>query len=507
MTVTSLTIRSVDLVGSLLMIVFSILSFILAIRIRNRDEKNVMGLYLFWVCLALTVFAISRSAGHILKQVMQLSGQNRLWITLSPFSGAINTLTLIVVGSVSLFFERVWTIYRRMAADQVELERAHAEVSFFNRHLEDLVASRTTALTASERKLRGILEVSLDILLEVTPEGRILRSSPSGKTLLGPDPLAANLAAAFRDGAHWESLKTSLLSGDPVASEAFELIAFNGNRMRALIAAHKEDPVNRDEAPTLHILVKNIESRLRLQEQVARADKLSSIGQLSAGVAHEINNPLGIIIGYTQLFMRSEPEGTQRHSDLQVIEKHAKHAKAIVEDLLNFARDSKPKRVPTNITQLVEEAASLLRLDSHRIALVVETEDPIPLIAIDPDKIRQVLVNLLMNASQAITDTGTITARSECAGDHVLVRILDTGMGISPEQLGRIFDPFFTTKPTGVGTGLGLSVSYGIVEAHGGTLDVTSTPGVGTEFFLRLPVEPSEVPPSDSRGPILPDPA
>jgi signal transduction histidine kinase len=238
-----------------------------------------------------------------------------------------------------------------------------------------------------------------------------------------------------------------------------------------------------------------------MQQQLLQADKLASIGQLAAGVAHEINNPLGIILGYTQLLIREEPEGTERREDLKTIEKHTRTCKTIVEDLLSFARRSHTKKEPASVRDIIDEVLSVVRhnLELRRIEVVTHFDPQLPALVVDKDKLRQVFMNLIMNAQQAIGKDGRITIRTVFDDDrkHVRVSVSDTGTGIEPKHLPRIFDPFFTTKSTGEGTGLGLSVSYGIVKDHGGEILVESEPGKGSVFTVLLPVTAE---PRDSGG-------
>ena len=230
---------------------------------------------------------------------------------------------------------------------------------------------------------------------------------------------------------------------------------------------------------------------VRHEKQMAHADRLASIGQLSSGIAHEINNPLGIIQGYTQLLLRTEPADTQRHNDLSTILKHAKNCKAIVEDLLNFARRSKPTAEVVNIHEVIDDALVFLAHRSKTPAVEIQKyyQDNIPSLRIDEKKIKQVLINLVMNAKHAVGEKGQISIHTnyDPGADHVCISVKDDGYGIEPKNLKRIFDPFFTTKPTGEGTGLGLAVSYGIIKSHGGDIEVDSTPGSGTEFRVLLP--------------------
>ncbi|MCF8028775.1 MAG: PAS domain-containing sensor histidine kinase [Desulfobacteraceae bacterium] len=234
------------------------------------------------------------------------------------------------------------------------------------------------------------------------------------------------------------------------------------------------------------------------EKQMAHADRLASIGQLSSGIAHEINNPLGVIQGYTQLLLRDADEGSQRHSDLQIILKHAGNCKAIVEDLLNFARRSQPEMADIDIHEVIEDALVFIRHRSKMENVRIEKvfADNIPAMRMDEKKIKQVLVNLVMNAGHAVAEDGTITisTRFDTEGRKLMVDVADNGYGIESRHLSRIFDPFFTTKPTGEGTGLGLAVSYGIIKSHGGDIDVKSEPGNGAVFTVTLPVGKTALP-------------
>ncbi|MFO7860658.1 MAG: ATP-binding protein [Desulfosalsimonas sp.] len=247
-------------------------------------------------------------------------------------------------------------------------------------------------------------------------------------------------------------------------------------------------------------LEKRIQDRtdalIHQEKQMAHADRLASIGKLSSGIAHEINNPLGVIQGYTQLLLRGEPEDSQRRKDLQVILKHAQSCKSIVEDLLNFARRSQPEMADINIHEVIEETLVFIqhRSKMESIRISKEFAENIPHMRMDEKKIKQVLINLVMNAAHAVEQDGTITiaTRFDESNRRLEIDIADNGYGIEEKNLTRIFDPFFTTKSTGEGTGLGLAVSYGIAKSHGGDIRVQSRVGKGSVFTLLLPVSGSE---------------
>jgi PAS domain S-box-containing protein len=489
-----------DVVGSILMIVFAFLSFGLCLELKKKDPNNIIVTYLLWVCLALFVFAISRSAGHLLKQIFLLSNRPDLWTAIQPFSGATNTFTFIVVASVTLFFERTWAIYGTILRDRQALQNAHEELLYLNQNLEQLVDKRTEALVLSEQKYRRIFEVSKDMILVARKNGQIVNLNPAGRNMLGFD--AADTkdnvdGLAFQDflsgPADWDAILRQIEARGFISSEELDLILRDGTRRRMLLSGSLAKSTS-EEGETIHFLIKDIEQRRLLQKQMAQADKLASIGELSSGIAHEINNPLGIILGYTQLLLRNETPQSDRFNDLKTIEKHVKSCKAIVEDLLNFARTSSSQKEDLDIHAIIDEVIGFVRHHSNLENIQIETifAPDLPPSLMDEKKIKQVLINLLMNAIHAVDRKGTITITTGLndTASRITVEVSDTGHGIEKENLLRIFDPFFTTKPTGEGTGLGLSVSYGIIKGHGGNITVKSELGQGAAFMLSLPVSP-----------------
>jgi PAS domain S-box-containing protein len=488
----------IDVVGSVLMIVFSFISLGYSLRLKRIEPTNIVVNYLLWVCAALAIFAVSRSAGHLLKQIFLLAGRQDLWAAIRPFSGAVNTFTFIVVASVTLFFERTWAIYGTIVKDRQALQTAHEELLYLNQNLEQLVDKRTEALAISEQKYRRIFEVSKDMILVTRRDGRIVNLNPAGRTMIGfreaesDDSFNGNTFQQLLSGPDdWDAISRHIENRGFISSEEFDLVLKDGNRRRVLLSGSLARSTS-EEGETIHFLIKDIEQRRLMQKQMAQADKLASIGELSSGIAHEINNPLGIILGYTQLLLRGEDPRSNRFTDLKTIEKHVRSCKAIVEDLLNFARTSNHQKEHLDIHAVIEEAIGFVRHHSNLESIQIETvfAPHLPPVLMDEKKIKQVLINLLMNAIHAVERQGTITITTGLnqAASRATVEVSDTGHGIKKENLQRIFDPFFTTKPTGEGTGLGLSVSYGIIKGHGGNITVKSEPGRGAAFTLSLPV-------------------
>jgi len=244
-------------------------------------------------------------------------------------------------------------------------------------------------------------------------------------------------------------------------------------------------------------MVKAIEERdQRLKDlaerTILRSEKLASVGRLASGIAHEINNPLTGILTYSSL-LAEELKGTPYEEDLKTIKEETLRCRKIVRGLLDFARDYKPEKVSTNLNSLIEEALQLLEkhVNFHNIKIVKDFDPNLPEVKVDADEFRSVINNLAVNAADAMPNGGqlTISTRFDPSANQVIIRVADTGIGISEENLKKIFEPFFTTKEKGKGTGLGLAMTYGVIKRHNGTIDVKSKVGEGTEFIIKLPVE------------------
>jgi two-component system NtrC family sensor kinase len=232
------------------------------------------------------------------------------------------------------------------------------------------------------------------------------------------------------------------------------------------------------------------------QDQLIQSEKLASIGELAAGVAHEINNPIGVILGFAQVLLRRTHEGDPMHRPLSLIEREGVRCKNIVQDLLDFARQNKPAPRRLNVNKVIEAAAGLMehQANSDQVMVVKGYAPDLPDVVADENQLQQVFFNILLNAYQAMPEGGELHITSRLEEDEVQAVFSDTGAGIPQEHIHHIFDPFFTTKEVGEGTGLGLSVSYGIVRQHGGTIEVQSENGSGATFIVKLPAaEPARI--------------
>jgi two-component system NtrC family sensor kinase len=228
------------------------------------------------------------------------------------------------------------------------------------------------------------------------------------------------------------------------------------------------------------------------QDHLVHSEKLASLGQLAAGVAHEINNPLGAILLYSESMLNECAEADPSRADLSKIVSETKRCKRIVADLLNFSRQHQVVLQPTNIHELLQELIDQAPRRIKTVVIQFETEfDPnLPTLDCDPAQLRQVFLNLIVNAVEAMPQGGTLTVHTHKGpGETVTVEVRDTGNGIPHEDLGKLFTPFFTTKPIGKGTGLGLAIAYGIIKMHRGQISVRSQVGKGTTFIINLPIK------------------
>jgi signal transduction histidine kinase len=232
----------------------------------------------------------------------------------------------------------------------------------------------------------------------------------------------------------------------------------------------------------------------RHAEQIRRAQSLAALGTMAAGIAHEINNPIAGMQNCVRTLLRGTRDEAQRAQYLEMLREGLERIGRTVRELLHFAREAKPRMSNVAVAPLLTRCLTLLahELAARHIASSLQTAPGLPDLLADPHQLEQVFLNIFKNAIEAMPQGGRLDisagSRDEGGERFVQVRAADTGIGIAPEHLSRIFDPFFTTKEVGEGTGLGLSVSYGIVRAHGGFIDVESTPGQGTVVRVDLPV-------------------
>jgi len=387
------------------------------------------------------------------------------------------------------------------AAIAIENARLYEEVKASEARYRDLFANANDLIFTLDRELT---------VLSVNKVGPSLTGLPESQILGRP---LRELSVPEAWGASAQQF-ASLLAGRTI--QPFELQLRGRDETTLLLEVSARLVRDGQRGDIIHCIARDLTERRKLEQQLLRSEKLSAIGQLVAGVAHEVNNPLTSISGYTQLLLRDPDLPERVHEDLQQINSQAERAARIVQNLLLFAREHKPQRLLIDINETMRSTLSLrayqLRVDNIRV--VTDLDPELPHTVADPFQLQQVFLNLINNANHAMTQRGgqgTLTLRtasvppSETVSGRPMIRVSvsDTGIGIPERDLNRIFDPFFTTKPVGQGTGLGLSICFGIVQEHGGRIWAESEVNVGTTVHVELPIlheyEPlvDEDPPDD----------
>lgn len=363
----------------------------------------------------------------------------------------------------------------------------------FNRMSKNL-----SETTVSKNYLGNILSHMVDPLIVMSTEGVIQMTNQATADLLGysaHELEGERIHVLFVGRQHISATieQETLISKGSVRNLELTLLTKEGEKVPVLFSSSM---LKDSEGRTTGIIAvaKDMTERKKLENAIRQSEKLSAVGQLAAGVAHEINNPLGVILGFAQAAVRRLQPNNPLELPLKSIEKEALRCKTLVQDLLTFSRVSKIDREPLDINRAVEGAFSLILAQARmtRVEVKKELTANLPRILGNLNQIQQIIINLANNALDAIgTGTGSLTVITESVTEEhlswVALRVIDTGPGIVPEILSRIFDPFFTTKPVGKGTGLGLSLVHEIIKKHSGTIDVQSSPG-NTEFCIKFPV-------------------
>ena len=237
-----------------------------------------------------------------------------------------------------------------------------------------------------------------------------------------------------------------------------------------------------------------MEAQRSAENRLIQAAKLAAVGEMAAGIAHELNNPLTSVTGFAELVLEEMPEESESRKDLETVMREALRARDVVRRLLDFARQSESTRARASLNEVVEDVVALSKhlIHTSGIELKIELEQNLPWVLMDANQMKQVLINLVHNSLQAMPDGGEMEIKTSNASRHnrdwITVSVQDTGVGIPPLEQARIFEPFYTTKGNQGGTGLGLSVTYGIITDHGGHIDVVSQSGAGAKFTVWLPL-------------------
>ncbi len=496
----------IDMIGSGLAIFLSFLALRYSRRLVRLQPNNFIWGFLFYFCVAMAVFSLSRGVGHIARILLVFGGNPGAWKHLSPLSGGFNTMLLISAAAVTIYYHKGLAAYKAIRTEAEKLADANIRISAsalqlkqLNFHLEEIVEERTRNLSKSEQKFRQFFENSKDIIYFSDHEGHLTSINSSGWRLLDiEEPIEEfRLSDLFIKESDRRKYKEELLLKGYISDFEVECQGRNGAPKYILFSANSvydEDGIMIGREG----IGKDLTRLKTITDQLINREKMASVGEMAAGVAHEINTPLGIILGYTQLMMEDYEPGSEPYSNLEVMERQTKACRRIVADLLKFSRQSESVKAALDLNQVVEEVLAVTEhtLNIQQIRIVRTFSTPLPQVIGDAEKLRQVIINLINNAQYAIGEQGgRIIISTGSEEGSVFISVLDTGTGIPDEIKNKIFDPFFTTKEVGKGTGLGLSVIYGIIQEHGGSIRVespvidpeTNQEISGTVFTILLP--------------------
>lgn len=407
---------------------------------------------------------------------------------------------ILLAGGSGIYYESRWasSLAKEVERKTLELKKSNEELSI------------------SEKRYKSLVESAEDSILTVDTHGDILSVNRFGAQFLGytvrgivgktlkaifpgrvGEVLQGQVERIFREKSGFRTVQEVVL-GDKEYTLNFTMTPVRDEE---------------DRVQSILILIHDMTAVKRMEEQLYHTEKLASLGQLAAGVAHEINNPMAIILGYTDMLLEKTEEGSREHKILKTIERQGNNCKRIVENLMSFARMPEGVQYDTDVNRNIELVMEVVQntLLTKKIEFELQLAPNLPRVRGDAGQLQQVFMNLITNAVKAMPEGGklTITSRPNQKGDMVEILITDTGEGIKREHLSKIFDPFFTTRKVGEGTGLGLSVSYAIVSKYGGNILCTSKSqeeygeaNCGSTFTVVLPVVSAVGEKNEPSGPI-----
>ena len=437
-------------------------------------------------------------------------GKMEKLIAYTPISISQNPPQIWAVGVVAPAFE-IETTIKKKYMDQffvqlgviAALIAGASTIMYFeikwSRCMEKKVHHQNEELIRSEARYRSLVENAEDFIFTVDSRGRFLsinsflskffNTHPKDHinkelSTLFPAPLAKKLRG---------QIKKALKNKQSIRDESEIKIEDTSYFITTHIVPMR---VDREEESAVLCIGRDITKTKKLAHNLQQTEKLASLGTLAAGVAHEVNNPLGVILGFCDLMIRKKQKDSQDYKDLKIIERQGFHCKEIVENLLSFVRTGPPNHgASIQINACIKDTLdiNIRPLEKRKISLDTQSQKDLPPTQGDPKKLQQVFLNLINNAVDAMPNGGKLTIQTRLESSGITIKILDQGCGIPQKNMDHIFEPFFTTKPEGKGTGLGLFVSYGIITAMGGTMGCkcreksTGDPHPGTCFTICLP--------------------
>jgi signal transduction histidine kinase/ActR/RegA family two-component response regulator len=532
MTVSWVPVIWVDILGSIAVLVLAALSVSYVLKLRKRGRNQSFYHYLSLLTLIFVIFAISRSFGHLVKQVLYYWNQHYIWELIAPFSGAVNTAIFIIVFSFGVYFDRS--------------RKVHQELEKHRNHLARLVADGTQELTRTNQLLGQEIEERIRTEKELEQNIRefsaVMDGIDCGVLFLDDDLRARIVNRAFRD--IW-GMDEKFVTGHPTAREMIEYNRYNNvyditdEDFEAFLDEREAKVLKGVLGPEVLQLKSgkilqyqsvaldggwrmltyfDITELKKTEKKLVQSQRMEAMGMMAGGVAHDLNNILSGIVGYPDLLLMGLPEDSEMRQPLEFIKSSGQRAADVVTDMLTVARGAastrEVKSLNTLIIEFLHSPESMEILFLHRDVRVTTDLAPDLLnISCSPVHIQKCLMNLLSNGVEAIKGQGHVLIETTNQyidkpvtenqymdkGDYVVLHVSDTGGGIPKEYLSHIFEPFYTKKVLGrSGTGLGLAIVWNTVKEYGGAITVNSS-NEGTVFEIFFPVTAEELS-EDERG-------
>ncbi len=481
MEVSTVPIMIVDIVFSTVAIGLSIWSTLLMIDICRRKHDVVFFRYLFIMALALSLFCLSRGGGHILKNILLLTGRQVLWTSISPFTGAINTLVFIVLGLVFVLNIDVGRITRQLTRTKILAERAVSDLRF-----------KSSVLDAMEYPA-----------LVIGPDYRVIEANRAACRDFGisedKGPIYCYQITHGLEHPCEEHGITCLMKKTFTLKDTFRTIHRHRTTQGQRFHYVTYTPVFQDDRcqfvlETIRDITEDIDRQRRVRRRlkdIYEFRQTSALRSLVSGVAHEFNNVLAGILGNAEILKLRTRDNPELQRYIIPIMEAAQKAATFVRQMCLYTQETSLRKDHFDLGEFLDGFVSTVRLPDSITLRYDRQNIPLPLHA-DRDSIGEAISHIVKNSIDAMPEGGTLsitlTVENIKAREYAVIKITDTGHGISPEDLEHVFEPFWTTKDVGKGTGLGLCMAKGVIEAHGGTIRISSTPSRGTEVTIHLPL-------------------
>jgi two-component system, sporulation sensor kinase E len=478
-------VRDVLLVGAMLGVVTALHQFTNAV---TPTQVALHDFYrrLYYVPILYAAFRFGSRGGLVTGGASVLLFAPHAALTLGGLTGVRidNLFEVIMYVLMGGLFGRLRDHEHRRTSDLMQLSRKLEDAY---RTLEE----RAMQLITIQDYTTAIVRSVTSGVITVGPDGSVATLNPAAERMLGAgedEAVARTIRSLFRDDGGFAGDVGKVLDGRvPRTLREVTLVTRTGRTLHAQTSVSRMRDVGGRKLGAV-VTMEDLSEIKALTDQLIRADRLAAMGELTAGVAHEVRNPLGIIRASVQLMEDAECDRKRVHEAAEVIKHEIDRLDRVIKALLDFGRPASPSMRAVDVRRVLEEVVLFTRkfADRSHVAIVEEYEGEVPDVAGDPEQLKQVFVNLISNAVQSMADHGgALTVSVGHEDDFVFVRFADTGPGIAPDSIGKVFDPFFSTRDEG--TGLGLTIVHRIVDEHGGHIEVTSDPGTGTAFTVHLP--------------------